>query len=315
MQNLRRTSLFMAAVLLFLVFVSANALANGYADYLTVWAIEEQDELLNNNRLIDVPGRGPTLYYAQTNPFWKDMRYEAVGSTTSRRFGDGGCCPTSVAIAFANLLPAEELGKIRPFSASRASGFGFSLNSVNPLILSSSTGVFWLDCAADYQQYLPLVFGQYAAGNNEKRHTWRSKANDSGGGTGIGYVPQLCTIYGLRYIHAPDRMNMDWVEPVRNGAIAIALANSQWHPFATGKGHYVAIVGCDEEYLYIMDPQDKAKYDTDRKNVLEVVAQGFVRVKLSDYKNLQIGNVYVIINAEVDARLAGAGLSTASENE
>lgn len=313
MQNLRRNSLFMAAVLLFLALAPANALAgDGYADYLAVRAIEEQ-ELLNNNRLIDVPGRGPTLFYAQTNPFWKDMRYEVAGSAASRRFGDSGCCPTSAAIAFANLLPAEELGKIRPFSSPRVSGYGFALNSMNPLDMNGRTGVYWLDGAADYQRYLPLVFGQYAAGNNDQRHAWRSKQKESsdgsnGTGTGIGFVPKLCTIYGLRYIHAPDRMNMDWVEPVRKGAIAIALANSQWHPFAAGRGHYVAIVGCDEEYLYIMDPQDKTKYDTDRKNILEVMEQGFVRVKLSDYKDLLIGNIYVITNEEVDARLASAGL-------
>lgn len=284
------------------------AAANGYTDYVVARELEKRSGQ-NNNRWIDVPGRGLMIFYAQTNPFWAEMRYEVEGSGSFRHFGEGGCCPTSAAIAFANLLPVTDLGKIRPYASIRASGYGISTGVMNPLNMTNRIGVQWLEYAEDYQRYLPLVFGQFAAGNNRKRDSWRAKPRKrdvSTGGTGVGFVPVLCEIYGLNYIQAPGRMNMDWLVPVQNGAVAIALANSQWQPFAKSAGHYVVIVACDDDYLYLFDPQDKPQdqYDRDRKKVLEVLENGLLRVKMENFRYLQIGNIYVITNAEVEAKLA-----------
>lgn len=304
---LRKSSVFAALLALIFCPLPHPAVAgDGYADYVATRTVRQQEEI-SNTRWLDVPGRGATLYYAQNNPFWNDMRYEKAGSSSYRRFGDGGCCPTSAAIAIANLLPLEELGKIHRYSYQSVPGYGLSTGSMNPLNMRSSQGVFWLNTAADYQKYLPLVFGQYAAGNNQKGNIWRAQPKESGvssGGTGVGFVRELCAIYGLNYIKV-EKDSMDWVEPIRNGATAVALANTTAQPFVKAQGHYVAIVGCDEEYLYIMDPQDKTDYQNDRKAVLEVVESGLVRVRIKDYKKLYIGVVYVLTNAQVEAKLAG----------
>ena len=303
----KRSSCLLLTLLLLLSFFPSSGLAgNGYADLQMARTLQEMEKD-NNNRWIDVPGRGSMLYYAQTNPFWSGMRYEVAGSSTHRRFGDGGCCPTSAAIAFANLLPMTQLGQIRSHKAPRAEGYGISVSGLNPLNLLKHKGIWWLEYAEDYQRYLPLVFAQYAAGNNANSRTWRLKSKgggESAGGTSAAFIPELCAIYGLNYLKLPGRMNMDWLEPVKNGGIAVALANSQWHPFSKGSGHYVAIVGCDDEYVYIMDPQDKGKYDSDRNKLLEVIEPGFVRAKLSNFRELMFGMIYVITNPEVDARLA-----------
>ncbi len=282
---------------------------DGYTDYITVRTLREQ-ETASTTRWIDVPGRGSMLFYAQSNPFWADMRYENAQSSGRRQFGNAGCCPTSTAIAIANLLPKEDLGKIQRYAAerpTRGTGYGFSLGVMNPLNMRRGQGIYWLNSADEYQRYLPLVFGQYAAGNNLRRSSWRSNPDPTGessGGTSVGFVPDLCAIYGLKYTKVP-KGKMDWVEPLRYGATAVALANTTAQPFVKSKGHYVAIVGCDDQYLYVMDPQDKLSgtYANDGQGVLEVLERGLVRVKLENYSKLYFGVVYVLTNAKVEAKL------------
>ena len=302
LRNFRQyASGFFLALLLFLgAFPFCAVAGDGYADLRMVRTLRQEKQEHDNTRWIEVPGRGEMLFYAQNNPFWDKMRYEATGSPTYRNFGDGGCCPTSTAIAIANLLPVTELGKIRVYASRRANGYGISVASMNPLNSPRRNGTLWLDQAEDYQRYLPLVFGQYAAGNNAKGSIWRVadwSISGRNGGTGAGFVPGLCEIYGLTYLKVAGKANMDWIAPIKQGALAVALANSRWHPFATGNGHYVTIVGCDDVYVYIMDPQNKTEYsNSDRKNVLEVLEPGLVRVKLSNFNDLMISMVHVIAN-------------------
>ncbi|MDD3410440.1 MAG: hypothetical protein PHY12_06490 [Eubacteriales bacterium] len=303
----RRWIAFALTVSLCLLTLPAFA-GNGYEDYKTTREVRRLLAETSNTRLIDVPGRGPTTYYAQTNPFWDRMRYEIAGSSTYRRFGEGGCCPTSAAIAFANLLTVEQLGAIRPYASKRASGgFGISTGVMNPLNMAKRNGVYWLDRAQDYYDLLPLVFGQFAAGNNSKGSIWRAKPKEwqvSKGGTNSGFIPKLAEIYGLTCTQLRGKDDMSFVEPVQNGATAVALANSQWHPFASGIGHYLAIVHVDDEYVYFFDPQDKTAYADDREGILEVVESGLVRVKLENFHGCHIGLIYVLSTPEIDAKIA-----------
>ncbi len=307
------------ALALGLALSPCGALAGvGYADYLTSRAIQEQEKT-NNNRWMEIPGRGKMLYYAQTNPFWASMRYEEEGSRSFRRFGDAGCCPTSAAIVFANLLSVENLGLIKNYASKKAGGYGISTGIMNPLNMPRSSGIFWINAAEDFQKYLPLVFGQYAAGNNATRTSWRAKPREhevSTGGTGNGFVLRLADLYGLHVTKFPGKGNRDWIPYVEAGGICLALANSQWQPFVNGKGHYVAIVGVDKDYLYVMDPQDKKQeaYDRDRNHVLDVMETGLIRVKRSDYTDLHFGLIYAVYDEQAKAKLdrhAAAQLATA----
>ena len=304
----KRLKILLAAVLFLQgLFLSVALAQEGYMDLQMKRTVLAGDAERNNNRMIDVPGRGPMLFYAQNNPFWAGMRYETRGSRTFRQFGEGGCNPTSAAIAIGNLIPLEELGKIRRSVSRYANGHGIASNAMNPLNLQRRVGVWWFEYAEEYRSYLPLIFGQFAAGNNGKGKNWRIAAGqESGGGTSAGFLPELSEIYGLNFTKYPGRMNLDWMNAVKCGATAIGLANSQWHPFANSNGHYVVLVGCDEEYVYILDPQDKAagEYKNDRRNVLEVMEPGLVRVKLSDFRYLQLGMVFVFTTEEIEMRMA-----------
>ena len=294
-------------LLLFLLLPGLAMGESGYADYVVTRTL--RSNLCNTStRVMDVPTRGPMIYYAQTNPIWERLRYEAAGSKTFRRFGDAGCCPTSAAIAFANLLTTEELAAIRPYASKRVVGFGITTASMNPRNAATRDGVYWFDHAEDYFNYLPLVFGQYAAGNNRAGYSWRAKpreANVSAGGTGSGFVPELAKCYGITCTKVPGKDNMDFLDMVRCGATAVALANTRWQPFATGLGHYVTIVAADDDSIYIMDPQDKTDYSaSDRWNTLEVLESGLVRVKLENFHDCQISMMYVLSTPEIDADIA-----------
>lgn len=288
------------SLLLFTSFLVAPAhvlAASGYTDYQVTRALREM-EAQDSSRLINVPGRGQVQYYAQTNPLWAQMRYEAQGSRHHRRFGAGGCAPTCAAMAIANLLPAEALGQIASYASGKAGGFGISTGIVNPLNMLSTDGALWINTAEDYLRYLPLVFGQYAAGNNPKRTNWRLGSTElSGtGGTSLGFLPELCDIYGLTYTKLAGKGRLEWMDSVRNGAVAIALANSQHQPFVNSSGHYVVIIGCDEEYLYLLDPQDKSddEYQRDRRKILDVMERGLVRVALENFNHLHFAVIHVI---------------------
>ena len=281
---------------------------SGYADYVMTRTLREQFESKSNTRLIDVPGRGEMIYYAQANPFWTRFRYETMGSKTFRRFGAGGCCPTSTAIALANLLTPAELASIRPYASKRAGGFGITTASMNPLNASINDGVYWFDHEQDYLDFLPLVVGQFAAGNNEKSYSWRVGSSSDGGsvgGTSAGFIQELARCYGITLTKVADKDDTSYLDMIRCGATAIALANTRWQPFSTGVGHFVAVVAADDEYLYIMDPQNKTKYDDcDRFDTLEVLESGLVRARIENYHNCQFSNVYVLTTPELDARIA-----------
>lgn len=253
---------------------------------------------LNDNRVMEVPRAGKLHYYAQNNPLWARLQYEAPGSSSHRIFGDGGCCPTSAAIAIGAHLTDEQLTTIRDY-AKCSGGYGVTEAVMNPLAPQSGGGIYWFTEAWEYREYLPLVFGSFAAGNNPTGEVWRAKPRQEGvseGGTSNGFVPVLCQLYGLECFQLTGRYNMDWLSYVRRGATVVALANTQWQPFVKAKGHYVAIVAANDQYLYIMDPQNKQVYERDEKlwNILELVEPGLVRVKLENYDLLHFSILWVI---------------------
>ena len=282
---------------------------SGYQNLLAARALIQQQGQ-NNNRLIDVPGRGSMIYYAQNNPLWSQMLYENARSKLRRTFGNAGCAPTCAAIAVANLLPVERLGFILPFASEKAGGFGIATNAVNPLSAHFRDGIYWFNAADEYLTYLPLVFGQYAAGNNKQYNSWRIQYIDENrsGGTSIAFITQLCNIYGLSYTKVVPKGQLNWLESIKHGAIGVALANTTLQPFVASKGHYVTVVSADSKYLYIMDPQDKLQYDsaTDRKHILEILEPGLVRVKQSDFKSLFFTVIYVLSNEDVQASMLDA---------
>ena len=65
----------------------------------------EMDQRPTGNGFVTIEGLGTFMNYAQNDELWENMRYEGKGSGKYRIFGDGGCGPTAIAMAIANLCP------------------------------------------------------------------------------------------------------------------------------------------------------------------------------------------------------------------
>ena len=63
-----------------------------------------------------VEGVGEWIVYGQNDPCWERLIFETENSSRERVFGDGGCGPTAVALALANLLEPEDLLKINSYA-------------------------------------------------------------------------------------------------------------------------------------------------------------------------------------------------------
>ena len=114
---------------------------------------------------VDVPGRGEVRYYAQNDGLWIDLIYETPSSTKKRPFGDGGCNPTALAMAVRMLVDEKDLPSIasdagRPYSLCNC--------SLNKNACGYGHARYYLTSPRDYDRFLPLVFADYACGNNTR---------------------------------------------------------------------------------------------------------------------------------------------------
>lgn len=244
-----------------------------------------------------VPGRGKMLVYAQNDPLWANMRYENRTSNTRRMFGTGGCGPTSVAMAVANLVPRARLADIFSYAKSPV-GFAFSETSVNQF--SENKMQYQVQSSDEYLRYLPVVMANFATGNN----LWGEVSRGSAPGTSLRFVKRIASLYQL-YLKTTGDEN-EALEAVRGGALAVAsLGNC--NPF-TGGGHYIVLASVDDRYAYFLDPYRQENYDRfDRKHILTNIAPGVVRVKLEDVNKLHIGTSYLLSSAD---KTASRGLHT-----
>ncbi len=246
-------------------------------------------------RRVTMPnGAGPYQYYAQNDPIWERSIYEASRSSSLRLFGDGGCNPTSLAMVVASLVPPEYLGLIaeesakhRDFSLCSCSVSSFfcqehktgRLHTPTPLV----TG--W-----DYLSVLPLVFGNYATGNNPTFTMYRLAGAKAGanGGTSTNLFAPIAQAYGLTY--TMTRSERDIYATLDRGGMAIALSSGRTQIFSGSNGHYLVICSYDDTYLYILDPYVRDTYTKDRHHVIEKVEPGVLKIRRDSLARTGIGN-------------------------
>ncbi|MBR5231038.1 MAG: hypothetical protein IKW00_02175 [Clostridia bacterium] len=248
----------------------------------------------DNSRIINVPLRGETQFYSQKNPLYASMVYEYRKSPTSRIFGDGGCAPTSGAMAIMALLDAESLPALQKYTKE---GTPFSLcpHSINSYGCRRCKERMPITAAADYKKYLPLVLGAYACGDNKEGTVWRRASATAGGsgGTGAQFLESLCPHLGLTCEMLKSPKKGDWLDQIDEDTVGIMLSISS--PF-TGGSHYVTVISADKDYFYILDPMEPESYKkkNDPNRVLEVIEPGLVRVKRSNYKRMGVYTAYLI---------------------
>ena len=273
---LKRITLLLACC----VFTLGNAHVS-FADDLTLMeAFFSQKE--GYSGWIEVPGKGKMRYYAQNDPLWGALTYEK-GDTESRRpFRDSGCSPSSAAMAVAALIPESELCLIADYAKRPYSLCSCSLNKER---CNKHHDRYLLTSVLDFNRFLPLIFGDFATGNNIFGAYSRSVA----AGTGTGYLHQICKIYDLQlnftYQYAEALAALD------AGKAVVALAGSGGA--FTDTGHYVFLAHYDNERLYVLDPLRREVYKTNGGSKLEIIEPGLVsllhdRVSVARFSNFLI---------------------------
>ena len=236
---------------------------------------------------VDVPGRGKTRYYAQNDGLWIDLIYESPTSTKKRPFGDGGCNPTALAMAVRMLVDEKDL----PLVASDASRpFSLCNCSLNKNACGYGHARYYLTSPADYDRFLPLVFADYACGNNVNSVRSRSEAK----GTVGGYMKYVCAAYGLDLVSVSDqKTGLAAVGEENTAVIAYCASGGAF----TTVGHYVVIAWADEENVYFLDPLCREVYKTNNSSHVHIIQPGLVYMKRSELRYAGISG-YIIITAK-----------------
>lgn len=241
---------------------------------------------------------GRMMVYAQNDPVWEKMRYESESAEKFRNLGGGGCGPLSVAIAVANLVPMDQLPKLKQHSAN---GFGtlFCICSVNRYYCNRQHAPYLLETAEEYLRYLPIAMADFAAGNNE----WKVRSRyGNSRGTNMTFLQYVCDIYGLN-MEVIKKLTPALERLKGQAGHGLVVCCALKGPF-TSSSHYVVIAGLDEEYAYILDPlfRTQEEYTQDIYGAVEVLRPGVVRVSMD-----QIGNCSLVPTAYIENPSLGTG--------
>ena len=272
---------FPAALLIICVFLMENANVC-FADNLTLTeAYFTQDEEYSG--IIDVPGKGPMRYYAQNDPLWGELAYENSASVSRRRpFKDGSCGPTAGAMAIANLIPEEELSAIAAYAKQEYAICPCSINKAKCIHYHAR---YVLTTQRDFVRFLPLVFADFAAGNNVFGMSSRGVAQ----GTGTGFLYEIVKAYGITITATQNYQEA--LNALRAGDTVIGHA-SRGGAF-TNTGHYLLLASVDDERLYILDPLCRTEYKTNNGRKIEIIQPGLVALTHENVPAANIGNYFI----------------------
>ncbi|NLO85893.1 MAG: class B sortase [Clostridiales bacterium] len=246
----------------------------------------EMDSRITLNDFVSVDNVGSWMLYAQNDLLWKKLTFEIQTSSRRRPFVDGGCGPTAVAMAIANLVEKEELTKLSAFASSPL-GYRFCSCSINDYWCSGKHLTYQLNTADEYFRYLPIVVANFATGNN----IWGIQGRVDGYGTSMRYLEDLCSIFDIsvtQTAHVSDALTFLQSE----NTIAVACTSGYSSPF-TKASHFLVLAGVDDEYLYVLDPMRRETYEAlDRNSYLEIIVPGLVRIKLKDTTQCNLYPIY-----------------------
>ncbi len=248
----------------------------------------EMDSRTTLNGYVSVENVGEWMSYSQNDPIWDKLVFETQTSSRRRTFGDGGCGPTAVAMAIVNLVDKEALPKIAEY-ASSPYGFRFCKCSVNDYWCSGKHLTYQLTTPDEYLRYFPLAVASFATGNN----VWGVQGRSDRFGSSMRYLENLCSIFDISVTQTyqfDEAITFLQTEKT----IAIACTSGYGSPF-TKTSHFLVLAGVDDEYLYVLDPLRRESYENlDRKNYLEIIEPGLVRIKLENAAHCNIGPIYLL---------------------
>ena len=246
----------------------------------------KMDALESVSKIVTIPGRGEMQYYAQNDPIWERMRYEASKSSKLRRYGEGGCGPAAVAIVLANLATDSQLLELTAYTH-KDNGFTFCPCSVNQFYCNRTHLPYKIKTPQEMRRYLPIVTASFATGNNR----WSDKSRTMEYGTGTSFMKLVADICQLEFSAA--RSLDKALDTLAAGGLAVVVSIGYDSPF-TRKGHYFVLAHADEEHLYFLDPLLRDHYDkTDRKGLLTVLEPGVLRADKADINRILLYGYYM----------------------
>ncbi|MBP3656637.1 MAG: C39 family peptidase [Clostridia bacterium] len=242
-------------------------------------------EPLVYSRYIDVPGVGEWYYYAQNDPEWNRSYYEPKNAEVLRRFGSGGCGPTSLAIALSRVLTPEEMTALHEHRNPQSVAFGYCACSVSTHHCSSNHEILRVRTPEEFLHNMPRVLGCYATGGNDMYKKYRGEF----AGTSLAIFEDVAEDYGLDYWGTSD-----WEKASAALARGAGVITTVTKGIFTGSSHYMAVAGEHEGYIYILDPLMRTEYELDVQHVLTVVEPGLVRASMDDFDKLELYGYYII---------------------
>ena len=268
------------------VLLTGNAHVSLADDLTLMEAFFTQPEQFSG--LIEVPGKGEMRYYAQNDPLWRDLTYESGQSSTRRPFRDSGCGPTAGAMAVAALVPEDAFVRIAAYAKS---AYSLCSCSVNKAKCNKRHARYILTSQRDYVRFLPLIFGDFATGNN----TLGDNSRSSNVGTSSGFLYDIASIYGLTL--ASTQSYDEAVLAVQSGDAAVVALAGKGGAF-TNTGHYVLLANIDDEKLYILDPLCRTEYKTNQGKKIEIIQPGLVALRHANVSAAQFSSFLIFRRGE-----------------
>ncbi len=221
-------------------------------------------------------GVGTWMVYGQNDPLWDRTIFEVSNSSRRRPFGDGGCGPTSIAMAIANLVPAEKLPKLNDY-ASHPLGYTFCTCSIDDSFCDLGHVPYQLRTPEEFLRYFPLAVGSFAMGNN----TFEVQGRRDSYGTNMSYLDAICSIYGISV--KPVRTLEEALPYLRRkDTMAVCCVTGSYSPF-TSSSHFMVLAHVTNEHIYVLDPLRRETYgEKDPRGIVEIISPGLVRVRLED---------------------------------
>lgn len=239
---------------------------------------------------VQVPGISePMRYYAQNDELWANLTYEQKGSKQFRPFRDSGCNPSALAMAVMKLVDGDELSKIADYAQAP---YSLCVCSINRAMCGRHNGRYFITSQRDFERFLPLIFADFACGNN----TFGAYSRTNAQGTAMGYIPKVCQVYGLECRYTSDYQEaLEAVGSDHQAVIALASGGGCF----TNNGHYVFMAHADEEKLIVLDSLCREEYNTKNAGKLTILQPGLVTISHADIGYAKL-STYIIISRQVN---------------
>ena len=246
----------------------------------------EMDEKSTQNKIVSYKGLKNIVLYAQNDELWGRSKFESANSKKRRPFRDGGCGPTSVANAIANILDKKDLVKLKKI-AKNENGFVFCNGSVNETFCKERYRQYSIESEDEFLRYLPMAIAGISTGNN----IWGLYGRTSEYGSNLVYLSKLCDTLGITVEKAKSRE--DAIKAIRADK-TVAISSVRGRLFTRGS-HFLILLGSDDEYVYVIDSFRRDNYDEfNAQDILNVVTPGLLAIKHEDVEKCGFMSIYIL---------------------